>query len=251
MSAVTDSRGILVGKKRKREKSQSRGDDIAEPNSKHFTILRKYKSAVGQDLDDALNEIRGVDQNISGEVSIDKRQDSRKQIHQEMNETIAAGLVPLPQPAVREKKVLAPIKDQWMVEPLYVKPTLSKPFKQLKLSERMIKNLAAMGFEKSFAVQAAVIPALMSDIFEISPDQKQPILVNAATGSGKTLAYGVPIVEALSSRVVPQIRALIILPTRPLMQQVRDVIETLAKGTSLRIMSLRSERAFGDEQALL
>ncbi|KAK7204397.1 hypothetical protein BZA70DRAFT_280654 [Myxozyma melibiosi] len=238
-------------RKRKRDSKKSQ-ESAEDPNSKHSSIFQKYKSAVGHDLDEALSEVRSAENSLDAKLTQEEqeRQKLAKAQEDEM-EIAAAGLVPLPQPAKKEKKILAPIRDQWMTEPQYVKPTLSKPFKSLLLSDHMVKNLAAMGFEKSFAVQAAVIPALMEDIIDISPDPKKPILVNAATGSGKTLAYGVPIVEALSKRVVPKVRALIILPTRPLVQQVREVIETLARGTGLRVMAFRSERSFSEEQALL
>ncbi|CAG8616479.1 15105_t:CDS:2, partial [Acaulospora colombiana] len=62
------------------------------------------------------------------------------------------------------------------------------------------------------------------------------VCASAPTGSGKTLAYVVPIVEILSSRVVTRLRALVILPTRDLVQQVRETFEACCKGTKLQVV---------------
>lgn len=48
------------------------------------------------------------------------------------------------------------------------------------------------------------------------------VCVSAPTGSGKTLAYVLPLVQALRSRTVPRIRALVLLPVQELATQVRE-----------------------------
>jgi ATP-dependent RNA helicase DDX51/DBP6 len=60
-------------------------------------------------------------------------------------------------------------------------------------------------------------------------------LVSAPTGSGKTLAYCIPLVEILSTRQVTRLRALVVLPTRELVVQVKEVLDGLAKGTGLKV----------------
>ena len=57
----------------------------------------------------------------------------------------------------------------------------------------------------------------------------------APTGSGKTLAYALPVVQALLPRVVPRLRALVLLPTRALAAQVHCVFEELCRDTPLRV----------------
>lgn len=49
---------------------------------------------------------------------------------------------------------------------------------------------------------------------------ERDLCVNSPTGSGKTLAYALPIVQALSTRNVKCLRALVVLPTRDLALQV-------------------------------
>ncbi|KAK9318489.1 P-loop containing nucleoside triphosphate hydrolase protein [Lipomyces starkeyi] len=235
-------------RKRKRGREcdgDEKAPDQKSSNEKHSSILQKYRS-----ISNSKSTAEPADaSNLLYNAHLDENKNEQSQT-QALDQPKPAGLVPLPQRPL-QKKAMISTSQEWIVEPVYVKPTIQKPFNGLGLSERMIKNLASAGFEKAFAVQASVIPILIGDIGEISPDGKQPVLVNAPTGSGKTLAYGIPIVEALSQRVIPQIRAVVIVPTRPLIQQVRGVLESLAKGTSLRVFSLRSERPFADEQAAL
>jgi ATP-dependent RNA helicase DDX51/DBP6 len=65
-------------------------------------------------------------------------------------------------------------------------------------------------------------------------------LISAPTGSGKTLAYTIPIINILKQRQVVRLRALIVLPTRDLVVQVRETIEALAKGTGLVVSRYKS-----------
>lgn len=142
---------------------------------------------------------------------------------------------------------------KWMSKPIHIASDIQIPFTSIEgLSPRMQKNLKLQNFVNAFAVQAAVLPPLLaSGAHSLAPDVRADILVNAATGSGKTLAYSIPIIEALAKRVIPKIRALVLLPTKPLIQQVYSVMNGLAKGTSLRVTVLRSERKFKEEQHLV
>jgi ATP-dependent RNA helicase DDX51/DBP6 len=173
-----------------------------------------------------------------------------KQVSASEEELELRDLVPLPQLEVRdEKKTQASKIIKWMVDPIYVSPEHKKPFREIAgLSQAMLERLQSLGYQDAFAVQTAVLPLALKDLESLGPDPLPDILVNAYTGSGKTLAYAVPIVEALTNRVVPRLRAVILLPTRPLMAQVRQVFEGLTKGTNLRVKSLRGDQTFADEQ---
>lgn len=185
---------------------------------------------------------------------------------------IPSDLVPLPLPTTRPRQDQASTEGEvkprisqkklaalaasaipkWLSEPVHVESDIRIPFTSIEgLSQRMQNNLKSANFLEAFAVQAAVLPPLLAGAHDLSPDVRPDILVNAATGSGKTLAYSIPIVEALSRRVIPKVRAIVLLPTKPLIQQVRSVMESLAKGTSLHVVALRSERKFKDEQLLI
>ncbi|KAK7044136.1 ATP-dependent RNA helicase dbp6 [Paramarasmius palmivorus] len=124
------------------------------------------------------------------------------------------------------------------------------------LSKRMVKRLQELGITELFAVQTALLPFLLPD----NPLQKtlyptyyppRDVCVSAPTGSGKTLAYAVPIVEVLSVRVVTRLRALIVLPTRDLVTQVRETFEAISKGRGLNIGTATGQHSFSHEQSQL
>ncbi|KAH0585413.1 hypothetical protein H2248_008654 [Termitomyces sp. 'cryptogamus'] len=124
------------------------------------------------------------------------------------------------------------------------------------LSERMRKRLQGLGITELFAVQTCLLPFLLPR----DPLQKalyQPynpprdICVSAPTGSGKTLAYVLPIIEILSTRIVTRLRALVVLPTRDLVMQVRETFETLGKGRGLQIGTATGQQSFSHEQSQL
>lgn len=76
--------------------------------------------------------------------------------------------------------------------------------------------LQNMGISSLFPVQVAVWQET------IGPGGfDRDLCINSPTGSGKTLAYALPIVQALSTRSVKCLRALVVLPTRDLALQVR------------------------------
>ena len=64
---------------------------------------------------------------------------------------------------------------------------------------------------------------------------------------GKTLAYVLPIIETLISRIIPRIRALIILPTRDLAIQVRNTFDQYIKGSNLKCILLTGQSSFSLE----
>jgi ATP-dependent RNA helicase DDX51/DBP6 len=91
----------------------------------------------------------------------------------------------------------------------------------LGLSPQVVESLAnSLGITTLFSMQAAVVSHLTC-----VPDRD--VVLCAPTGSGKTLAYALPIVSALSSRVVPRLRAVVIVPTRDLAAQVHRVFAAL------------------------
>lgn len=84
---------------------------------------------------------------------------------------------------------------------------------------RLKGALHNMGISSLFPVQVAVWQETIGPgAFE------RDLCVNSPTGSGKTLAYALPIVQVLSTRAVRCLRALVVLPTRDLALQVRDLL---------------------------
>ncbi|KAJ3771727.1 ATP-dependent RNA helicase dbp9 [Lentinula raphanica] len=107
------------------------------------------------------------------------------------------------------------------------------------LDTRILQALADMGFARPTLVQSKTIPLAL---------ESRDILARARTGSGKTAAYGVPVVQkilsgkgkgktALDSEDLPNqsqtqaqaTRALILVPTRELAEQVTSYMKGLCK----------------------
>jgi ATP-dependent RNA helicase DDX51/DBP6 len=84
------------------------------------------------------------------------------------------------------------------------------------MDARLKQAMHAANVDSLFPVQAAAWDVLRSERREA-----HDVCINAPTGSGKTLAYALPIVAALSGRVIRRLRALVVLPTHDLAQQVR------------------------------
>jgi len=90
-------------------------------------------------------------------------------------------------------------------------------FKDMNLSEPVMKALEKKGYEQATAVQAGAIRPLM---------EWQDMVAKAPTGTGKTFAFGIPMVEHIDpeSEVV---QALILAPTRELAIQIREELQDL------------------------
>ncbi|GAA6002747.1 uncharacterized protein JCM10292_002997 [Rhodotorula paludigena] len=150
---------------------------------------------------------------------------------------------------VRDKQVVDPLRKIPISEEIGVDGT--------GVGEKGRKRLRNdMGIEEWFAVQTAVLPLLLppsSSPPALYSPFKPPrdVCVSAPTGSGKTLSYVVPIVETLQRRIVTRLRALVLLPTRDLVGQVRETFESYARGTGLKIGVATGQHSFAHEQSVL
>lgn len=79
-----------------------------------------------------------------------------------------------------------------------------------------------------FSAQASVVRHVAAH-----PDRD--VVLCAPTGSGKTLCYALPLLSRLSARVVPRLRAVVVVPTRDLAAQVARVLTALAADAGLRV----------------
>ncbi|QYJ94320.1 DEAD/DEAH box helicase [Shewanella spartinae] len=94
-----------------------------------------------------------------------------------------------------------------------------KTFRELGLSEPLLRALDELGYEKPTPIQAASIDPLMAG---------KDILGQAQTGTGKTGAFALPLLNAIDpNRNVPQI--LVLAPTRELAVQVAEAFGSYSK----------------------
>jgi superfamily II DNA/RNA helicase len=105
-------------------------------------------------------------------------------------------------------------------------PAHSATFASLGVPASLAAALTAAGIDTPFPIQAAVLPDALAGA---------DILGRGRTGSGKTLAFCIPLVARLAGghTSAGRPRGLVLVPTRELASQVRDVLRPLAKTAGL------------------
>jgi len=102
-----------------------------------------------------------------------------------------------------------------------------KEFKELNLSDFLLKIIKELKFEKPTEIQSKAIPLALAG---------KDIIGGSATGSGKTLAFGAPIITHLKKGF--GIQALVLTPTRELAEQVCMSLRKFSKYNPLDIISV-------------
>jgi len=91
-------------------------------------------------------------------------------------------------------------------------------FKDLNLSDPVLKGLNSVGYETPTPIQAQTIPPLLAG---------KDVLGEAQTGTGKTAAFALPILSRIDTKKkIPQV--LVLAPTRELAIQVAEAFQTYA-----------------------
>jgi superfamily II DNA/RNA helicase len=99
-------------------------------------------------------------------------------------------------------------------------------FAELGVPASSIAVLSAQGIDRPFPIQIATLPDTLAG---------RDVLGRGRTGSGKTLAFALPLVTRLAGgrRHPRQPRALVLVPTRELANQVLAVVQPLARAARL------------------
>ncbi len=90
-------------------------------------------------------------------------------------------------------------------------------FRDLGLSEAMLKALEKKGYGYPTTIQALAIPKFM---------QWKDVIAKAPTGTGKTFAFGIPMIEHIDT-TCQDVQGLILAPTRELAIQIGDELRGL------------------------
>jgi superfamily II DNA/RNA helicase len=101
----------------------------------------------------------------------------------------------------------------------------TRSFRDLGVSEPVVRALAARGITEPFPIQEMVLEDATAG---------RDTLARSKTGSGKTLGFALPIVERVHPDAPPMPRALVLVPTRELAQQVREEFDDVAAAKGLR-----------------
>ena len=92
-------------------------------------------------------------------------------------------------------------------------------FKDLGISEDILRAITEMGYETPTSIQSESIPLIM---------QGKDVLGKSHTGTGKTAAFGIPAIEACDPQSrYPQV--VMICPTRELVSQVSLELRKFSK----------------------
>jgi len=97
-------------------------------------------------------------------------------------------------------------------------PAITPSFKDLALSEPVLKALESVGYETPSPIQAQIIPFVMAG---------RDVLGQAQTGTGKTAAFALPVLSNIDVKQKdPQV--LVLAPTRELAIQVAEAFQRYA-----------------------
>ena len=103
-------------------------------------------------------------------------------------------------------------------------------FEQFPLDQRVISGIKSVGYTTPTPIQQQSIPIAL---------EGRDLLGLAQTGTGKTAAFILPILHRLNSKAASRkVRALIVVPTRELAEQINQATIALGKSTRVRSVSI-------------
>lgn len=104
-----------------------------------------------------------------------------------------------------------------------------KSFSELKLKNLLQQGIEELGFEQMTPVQEESYPVILSG---------RDMMGIAQTGTGKTLAYLLPLLNELTYAPASHPRILIVVPTRELVVQVVDNVNTYGKYLNFKTVGI-------------
>jgi superfamily II DNA/RNA helicase len=93
----------------------------------------------------------------------------------------------------------------------------------------MLARLESLGATSPFPVQVATLPDALAG---------RDVCGRAPTGSGKTIAFGLPVMARVGKATRRRPRALVLVPTRELANQVRDQLAVLGAGSGRSVLAV-------------
>ena len=102
-------------------------------------------------------------------------------------------------------------------------------FKTFQLHPAVAAGTIAAGYTEPTPIQSRAIPSVMA---------RNDLIGLAQTGTGKTAAFVLPILNRIIAGKRGTPRALIVAPTRELVEQIHETIENLGRKTGLRSLAI-------------
>lgn len=103
------------------------------------------------------------------------------------------------------------------------------PWGNFNFNKQLLEGIVAAGYTQPTEVQQKCIPLIMGG---------QEVIGIAQTGTGKTAAYALPLLMKVRYAQGNDCRALVLGPTKELVVQLSNHIQTLAQFTDLRIAAI-------------
>ena len=102
-------------------------------------------------------------------------------------------------------------------------------FEQFSFDRRIVAGIKAVGYTTPTPIQQQAIPVVL---------EGRDVMGLAQTGTGKTAAFILPILQRLTKGPLRRVRALIVVPTRELAEQIYQMSLDLGKNTKVRSVSV-------------
>ena len=116
-----------------------------------------------------------------------------------------------------------------------------KEFRDLGLSEKVLKVLSKKGYESPTPIQRLTIPALLKN--------DKDIIGQAQTGTGKTAAFSLPIIENFEN--LEHIQAIVLTPTRELALQVAEEMNSLSTSKKMKVIPVYGGQSIDIQRKLI
>jgi ATP-dependent RNA helicase DeaD len=114
-------------------------------------------------------------------------------------------------------------------------------FRDLGLSEEILRTLGELGYEEPTPIQEQAIPELLAG---------HDVIGQAQTGTGKTAAFGLPLLEYLDPGS-GETQALVLTPTRELCIQVTQALRAYAEHLPIEVIAVFGGQAVATQQSRL
>src|SRR2546426_12537457 len=111
------------------------------------------------------------------------------------------------------------------------------PFKQLGLSDDVVRGVAAAGYIEPTPIQLRAVPLILAG---------KDVIGSAQTGTGKTAAFALPILTMLKTH--GKCRCLVLEPTRELAAQVETAFRDYGRFTNLRTTVIFGGVGYGQQR---
>ncbi|WP_424938914.1 DEAD/DEAH box helicase [Aliiroseovarius sp. S253] len=106
-------------------------------------------------------------------------------------------------------------------------------FAELGLDPKLVSAVTEAGYETPTPIQIQAIPLVL---------EGRDVMGLAQTGTGKTAAFGLPLIHQLLSnhdkRQPKSVKALVLAPTRELVNQIADNLRLYVQGTHLKVRTV-------------